>query len=71
MSSFRDGIIYSNGSSVDLHSGDGVSRFASVFLILESDESEASTATRLPVVNDRHLLDVSVPTEHLEEKMVH
>lgn len=62
---FSDGVVDPDGASVDLHARDGVPRLARVFLILESDEAEAATATRLAVVDDRHLLDVTVTTEHI------
>ena len=68
MGAFSDGEVDPDGASVNLHARDGVSCLARVFLILERDEAEAATATRLAVVDDRHLLDVTVTTEHLSRR---
>ncbi len=65
---FGDGVVDPDVASVDLHARDGVPRLARVFDILERDEAEAATATRLAVVDDRNLLDVTVTTEHLRRR---
>jgi len=62
---FGDGVVDSDCASVDFHARDGITSFARILDVFEGDEAESAAATRLPVVDDRHLLDVTVTTENV------
>jgi len=67
---FCDGIIDANCSSVDLHSGDGITGFPRVLDVLESDKAKSATATSFAVVDNRHLLDMTIAPENILQRFL-
>lgn len=63
MRSLRDGVVYADAASVDLHARALVLGHFSVLLVLEVYEAESSGTTRLSINNDLYFIDGSILRE--------